>query len=72
MFDTPLIELLYRAYNSELGIVVETTDPERLRQRLYAERKKDPDLACLSFNISPTHPQSQLLIVKRPTLEDHS
>jgi hypothetical protein len=60
-----LLELLYEAYRAELGIIVQTNDPERLRQKLYAERKKDPDLACLSFRISPTSPESELLIIKK-------
>jgi hypothetical protein len=59
-----LLELLYEAYRSEIGIIVQTNDPERLRQKLYAERKKDPDLSCLSFRISPTSPDTELLIVK--------
>jgi hypothetical protein len=61
-----LLEILYEAYRSELGIIVQTNDPERLRQKLYAERKKDPDLACLCFRISKTAPQSELLIEKKP------
>jgi hypothetical protein len=61
----PLIDFLYRALNSPHGIVVETSDPERLRQKLYAERKKDPDLAVISINISRTQPESQLWLVKR-------
>ena len=60
-----LLELLYDAYRSELGTKVQTTDPERLRQKLYAERKKDPDLSCLSFRISPTNPSGELLIIKK-------
>lgn len=61
----PLIDLLYQALNSQSGIVVKTTSPERLRQKLYAERKVDQDLACLSFTISPTDPQGELWIVKK-------
>lgn len=60
-----LLEILYEAYRADLGIIVQTNDPERLRQKLYAERKKDPDLACLSFRISPTSPASELLIIKK-------
>lgn len=60
-----LLEILYEAYRADLGIVISTNDPERLRQKLYAERKKDPDLRCLSFRISPTSPESELLILKR-------
>lgn len=60
-----LLELLYAAYREPLGVVIKTSDPERLRQKLYAERKKDPDLACLSFRISPTSPETELFIVKK-------
>ena len=65
--NPPLIELLYRAINSEFGIVVTTSNPELLRQKLYAERKaaNDPDLARLSFTLSRTNPESQLLLVKK-------
>lgn len=61
------LELLYEAYRSERGIIVETSDPERLRQKLYAERKKsgDTDLNCLTFRISPTQPASQIFILKK-------
>jgi hypothetical protein len=66
MRELPLIEYLYRAYNSELGIVLRTNNPDRLRQKLYAERKKDPDLACISINISKTQPESEILLVRKP------
>lgn len=59
-----LLEILYSAYNAEIGVIVRTDNPERLRQKLYAERKKDPDLACLSFRISPTNPDSELFIMR--------
>lgn len=65
MPDIPLIDYLYQALNSEKGIVLETSDPERLRQKLYAERKKDPDLSCISINISRTQPESQLWLIKK-------
>lgn len=65
MTDTPLIEYLYRALHSPHGVVVETSDPERLRQKLYAERKKDPDLSRISINISRTQPESQLWLIKK-------
>lgn len=65
--NTALIELLYRALNTEsgLGVVVQTNDPDALRQKLYQERKKDADLACLSFTISPTSPETELWIIKK-------
>lgn len=58
------IELLYEALRSPFGTVVESEDPERLRQQLYPLRKEDPDLAVLSFVISPFNPTTDLWIVK--------
>lgn len=51
--DFAYSELLYEAIASPCGICVETDSAERLRQKLYPIRKADPDLACLSFVISP-------------------
>ncbi len=49
-----LLELLYAARNAPLGTVVETDDPERLRQKLYALRREyEGDFSQLSFIISP-------------------
>lgn len=60
-----LVELLYAAYHSELGVCVETDDPERLRQKLYPMKKDNPDFDNLSFIISPLNP-SDLWIIKQP------
>lgn len=60
-----LIELLYAAYHADLGIVVETNDPEHLRQKLYPLRKENPDFEPLAFVISPLNPQD-LWIIKQP------
>jgi hypothetical protein len=48
-----LTEILYDATRSPFGLLVETNDPERLRQRLYTIRRDNPDFAALSFLISP-------------------
>lgn len=60
---------LYQAIGSENGICVETTDPEKLRQRLYAARAKlkkggDNSFDGLSFHPSPKSPKNELWIVK--------
>lgn len=60
-----MIEILYDALASDLGIIVHTDDVPRLRQKLYAERRKDPALKALAFTPSPTSPGSELWIVKR-------
>ncbi len=48
-----LTEILYDATRSGFGLVVETSDPERLRQKFYTIRRDNPDLSALSFVISP-------------------
>lgn len=63
---TDLLELLYAAYHSELGVVVETNSAERLRQKLYALRKENlEDFEPLAFVISPLNGMD-LWIVKQP------
>ena len=64
-----LLPLLYSAISTGVGTVIATNDPEKLRQQLYALRRKNPDLKRLSFIISPDNPTSELWIVKR---EEHS
>ena len=66
MREPPLIELLYEALNAEIGILVRSNDAERLRQKLYAERKSDPALANLSLVLSRTDPKHLLLIIRKP------
>ena len=62
---TNLLDLLYAAYHSELGICVETNDAERLRQKLYPMRKENPDFDPLAFVISPLN-GIDLWIIKQP------
>lgn len=61
---TDLAELLYQAYASKFGVVVETDDAERLRQKLYALRRGQSDFKCLSFVISPFN-GTDLWIIKQ-------
>lgn len=60
-----MLELLYAAFHSQYGIIVETDDPEKLRQKLYPLRKENKELVCLSFVISPFNPTRDLWIVKQ-------
>ena len=64
-----ILELLYQAFHSPLGLRVPTDDPERLRQKLYQVRTQEgsPELATLSFVQSPSNPTGELWIVKRNT-----
>jgi hypothetical protein len=58
-----MIEFLYAALHSEFGVIVRSVNPKLLRQRLYAARKTDPALACLSITTSPED-ERDLWIVK--------
>lgn len=53
MINLELTELLYDALRTPLGTVIQTEDPERLRQQLYPIRKENEDFTQLSFVISP-------------------
>lgn len=60
-----LAHLLLRASESELGISVTTNNPQLLRNRLYAERKKYPEFGGLSFIQPPINPESTIWIIKK-------
>lgn len=67
-----LTEFLYRALDAKIGIVVATDDVERLRAKLYAERRsaENPAFDDLVFKPSNSNPTSELWIVKKnPTVE---
>ena len=48
-------EILYEAYNSDFGIEVELLGNYQMSlQRLYAARRKDPDLEIIQISRSPS------------------
>ena len=51
--NVELAEILYDATRARFGLLVETDDAERLRQKLYAIRRENEDFTALSFVISP-------------------
>lgn len=57
----PYSTLLLQALMSEVGILVSTPDPEKLRQRLYAARGTDTSGKGLSFQI-PTMENALFII----------
>lgn len=65
MPDFPLSHYLYQALHAEYGVIVQTNDPQRARQKLYAEQRKDEALKGISILISRTSPESELLLVKK-------
>lgn len=60
-----LAELLYAAIAAPIGVVVETSDPEFLRQKLYPLRKESPDFEILAFVISPINHKDLWILKKR-------
>lgn len=67
-----LIGYLYEALASDHGLRLHTSNPERLRAKLYTLRKQDEDFKTLSFVISPTNPGAELWIVKAKPNEERS
>jgi len=65
MSQPPLIELLYEALAEEIGVIVETNSPDRLRQKLYAIRKEDKALKVISLVTVPNKP-TELWLIKKP------
>jgi hypothetical protein len=66
-----LIELLYAALGTPLGVEVETNRPDLLRAKLYAARRGDSALDCLSIHESPSNPSGALFIVNRGNSDGH-
>lgn len=58
-------DLLCAAINSERGVVVATSDPQRLKQQLYAAIRKDADFAVISIATSRTAPDSELWLIRK-------
>lgn len=60
--------MFYEALGSDVGVVIDTNDPEKVRQKLYSLRREaqDPALDCISIVASPSNPL-QLWLIKKPT-----
>lgn len=58
-------ELLYRALGEPVGLLLRTSDRERLRQRLYQARARiaDSELARVQIRISP-FPDGDIVLCK--------
>jgi len=61
-----MIELWYQALNAAIGIEIQCSDAEKVRQRLYIARKeaKDADLDKIGVCISPFDPTKVWLVKK--------
>ncbi len=58
------LHLWYQALGSAVGVIIETNDPDRCKQRLYAMRQdaQDPDLEEVSIVQSPSDPNHLWLV----------
>lgn len=60
-----MIELLYAALASPLGIIVETNNVTRLRNKLYEIKREDSMFEAISLSPSPTNPGAELWILNK-------
>jgi hypothetical protein len=59
------LELLYEAYHSDIGIEVEIIgNCQVIMSRLYAAKRKDPELENIQISRSPDQPDKFLWILK--------
>lgn len=66
-----LTHLLFRANEAEIGICVITNNPQLLRNKLYAERKRLA-LTNLTFIQPPVDSESRLWIIKKDAKQNGS
>lgn len=70
----PLLQHLYDALRSPVGIIISADDgdTERLRQRLYALRKQSSDKSLdeLALILSPTNAGELWIVRKQPDATD--
>lgn len=61
-----MVDLLYAALETPLGLRVRTDERDKLKMRLYAARQKarDPALDALSF-ICPAHEPDHLWLIRK-------
>jgi len=57
--------ILIRALSEEFGVEVPTDNAVLLRQRLYEERRKDPQFWNLSILECPSNPDKLWIVRKR-------
>lgn len=61
--DDDLLPLLLRASQARIGLIVETSEPAKLRNRLYPVMRKDPQSFPFSLILPPV--PNQVWIVKK-------
>jgi len=66
-----MLDLWYKALSSPVGVEIQCSDAEKIRQRLYAARAKvqDEDLSGLAVCVSPFD-TTKLWIIKKKISKD--
>jgi hypothetical protein len=60
------LSLMMKALDTDIGIVIRTEDPSKLRQKLYAIRREDSTFANLAFVLTPDAPTELWILKKDP------
>ena len=63
----PLVELLYRAFDAQVGIAVSVSDPDRARAKFYQARKDalNPAFEDIAIVPSRTNPTGELWLLRK-------
>lgn len=61
------LSIWYEALGSPSGVIVECSDTEKAKQKLYTLRREsgDKDLESIAIMTSPTNPTKDLWLVKK-------
>lgn len=67
--ELELLELLFRAKGEKRGLIVreEQGRADLLRTKLYAVRRNNPEVQCISITLDPSDQQHQLFLIRTDT-----
>lgn len=60
------LEMLYRAAASPYGVIVESSDREKLSARLNIARREDDELKSIAIIRHPLNPDQLILLKRKP------
>lgn len=59
------IEFLYAALNAEIGVIVNSSNVDLTKARMYKLIKENPELSGLSLLTSPVSPSTEIYVVRK-------
>ena len=62
--EATLLDILYRAFRSEIGVEIEVSNPTLVTQRLYKIRAENEELKTLTIRPAPLNPDTHIWIVR--------